>query len=102
MLNRKIKKIFHGALSLLVVFMVSFLGTSAANGNISLDSLTNGISRLVAMGENQLSETAAEGSKKLSDNNLIDKIETIFPASGYWQKVRTGEALEEYLDACDL
>ena len=76
MLKRKIKKIFHGALSLLVVFMVSFLGTSAANGNISLDSLTNGISRLVAMGESQLSETAAESSKKLSDNNLIDKIDT--------------------------
>lgn len=76
MLKRKIKKIFHGALSLLVVFMVSFLGTSAANGNISLDSLTNGISRLVAMGESQLSETAAESSQKLSDNNLIDKIDT--------------------------
>lgn len=32
-------------------------------------------------------------------SNLINKIQSFFPASGYWQKVRSGEALEEYLDA---
>ena len=37
-----------------------------------------------------------------SVSNLIDKIETFFPTSGYWQKVRTGAALQEYLDASDL
>lgn len=44
----------------------------------------------------------ARRHNEASVSNLIDKIETIFPASGYWQKVRTGEALEEYLGACDL
>ena len=44
----------------------------------------------------------ARRHNEASVSNLIDKIETFFPASGYWQKVRTGEALEEYLDACDL
>lgn len=41
----------------------------------------------------------ARRHSETSVSNLINKIQSFFPASGYWQKVRSGEALEEYLDA---
>ena len=70
----KTPKILKWFIAMLMVFAVSFLGTAAANGGLSLsiDLLKDSIGNAVSQSETQLSETAAKNSQKLADNGIIN------------------------------
>lgn len=72
--KKQTPKILKWFIAMLMVFTVSFLGTAAANGGLSLsiDLLKNSIVNAVSQSETQLSETAAKGSQKLADNGIIN------------------------------
>lgn len=72
--KKQTPKILKWFIAMLMVFVVSFLGTAAANGGLSLsiDLLKDSISNAVSQSETQLSETAAKGSQKLADNGIIN------------------------------
>lgn len=72
--KKQTPKILKWFIAMLMVFAVSFLGTAAANGGLSLsiDLLKDSIGNAVSQSETQLSETAAKGSQKLADNGIIN------------------------------
>lgn len=72
--KKQTPKILKWFIAMLMVFVVSFLGTAAANGGLSLsiDLLKDSIGNAVSQSETQLSETAAKGSQKLADNGIIN------------------------------
>lgn len=72
--KKQTPKILKWFIAMLMVFTVSFLGTAAANGGLSLsiDLLKDSIGNAVSQSETQLSETAAKGSQKLADNGIIN------------------------------
>ena len=72
--KKQAPKILKWLIAMLMVFAVSFLGTAAANGGLSLsiDLLKDSIDNAVSQSETQISETAAKGSQKLADNGIIN------------------------------
>ncbi len=69
MLMRKIKKALKWLGAMLLVFVISFLGTAAANDSLSVDKLLTGTKQIVSLGENQVSQLKDTSKSKISDND---------------------------------
>lgn len=69
MLMKKIKKALKWLGAMLLVFVISFLGTAAANDSLSVDQLLTGTKQIVSLGENQVSQLKDTSKSKISDND---------------------------------
>lgn len=72
MLMRKIKKVLKWLGAMLLVFVISFLGTAAANDSLSVDQILTGTKQIVSLGENQVSQLKDTGKSKISDDDEAD------------------------------
>lgn len=72
MLMRKIKKVLKWLGAMLLVFVISFLGTAAANDSLSVDQILTGTKQIVSLGENQVSQLKDTGKSKISDDDKAD------------------------------
>lgn len=72
MLMRKIKKVLKWLGVMLLVFVISFLGTAAANDSLSVDKLLTGTRQIVSLGENQVSQLKDTSKSKISDDDEAD------------------------------
>lgn len=72
MLMRKIKKVLKWLGAMLLVFVISFLGTAAANDSLSVDKLLTGTKQIVSLGENQVSQLRDRDKSKISDDDEAD------------------------------
>lgn len=72
MLMRKIKKVLEWLGAMLLVFVISFLGTAAANDSLSVDQILTGTKQIVSLGENQVSQLKDTGKSKISDDDEAD------------------------------
>lgn len=72
MLMRKIKKVLKWLGAMLLVFVISFLGTTAANDSLSVDQILTGTKQIVSLGENQVSQLKDTGKSKISDDDEAD------------------------------
>lgn len=72
MLMRKIKKVLKWLGAMLLVFVISFLGTAAANDSLSVDKLLTGTKQIVSLGENQVSQLKDRDKSKISDDDKAD------------------------------
>ena len=72
MLMRKIKKALKWLGAMLLVFVISFLGTAAANDSLSVDQLLTGMKQIVSLGENQVSQLKDTDTSKISDDDKAD------------------------------
>lgn len=72
MLMRKIKKVLKWLWAMLLVFVISFLGTAAANDSLSVDQILTGTKQIVSLGENQVSQLKDTGKSKISDDVEAD------------------------------
>lgn len=72
MLMRKIKKVLKWLGAMLLVFVISFLGTAAANDSLSVDQLLTGTKQIVSLGENQVSQLKDTDKSKISDDDEAD------------------------------
>lgn len=73
MLMRKIKKVLKWLGAMLLVFVISFLGTAAANDSLSVDQILTGTKQIVSLGENQVSQLKDTGKSKISDDDEVDR-----------------------------
>lgn len=73
MLMRKIKKVLKWLGAMLLVFVISFLGTAAANDSLSVDKLLTGTKQIVSLGENQVSQLKDTDTSKISDDDEADR-----------------------------
>lgn len=73
MLMRKIKKVLKWLGAMLLVFVISFLGTAAANDSLSVDQILTGTKQIVSLGENQVSQLKDTGKSKISDDDKTDR-----------------------------
>lgn len=73
MLMRKIKKVLKWLGAMLLVFVISFLGTAAANDSLSVDQILTGTKHIVSLGENQVSQLKDTGKSKISDDDEVDR-----------------------------
>lgn len=73
MLMRKIKKVLKWLGAMLLVFVISFLGTAAANDSLSVDKLLTGTKQIVSLGENQVSQLKDTDTSKISDDDKADR-----------------------------
>ena len=73
MLMRKIKKVLKWLGAMLLVFVISFLGTAAANDSLSVDQILTGTKQIVSLGENQVSQLKDTGKSKISDDDEADR-----------------------------
>lgn len=72
MLMRKIKKVLKWLGAMLLVFVISFLGTAAANDSLSVDQILTGTRQIVSLGENQVSQLKDTDKIKISDDDEAD------------------------------
>lgn len=72
MLMRKIKKALKWLGAMLLVFVISFLGTAAANDSLSVDQILTGTKQIVSLGENQVSQLKDTDTSKISDDDKAD------------------------------
>lgn len=72
MLMRKIKKVLKWLGAMLLVFVISFLGTAAANDSLSVDQILTGTKQIVSLGENQVSQLKDTDKSKISDDDEAD------------------------------
>lgn len=72
MLMRKIKKVLKWLGAMLLVFIISFLGTAAANDSLSVDQILTGTKQIVSLGENQVSQLKDTDISKISDDDEAD------------------------------
>lgn len=72
MLMRKIKKVLKWLGAMLLVFVISFLGTAAANDSLSVDQILTGTKQIVSLGENQVSQLKNTDISKISDDDEAD------------------------------
>lgn len=72
MLMRKIKKALKWLGAMLLVFVISFLGTAAANDSLSVDQILTGTRQIVSLGENQVSQLKDTDKSKISDDDEAD------------------------------
>lgn len=73
MLMRKIKKVLKWLGAMLLVFVISFLGTAAANDSLSVDQILTGTKQIVSLGENQVSQLKDTDTSKISDDDKADR-----------------------------
>ena len=72
MLMRKIKKVLKWLGAMLLVFVISFLGTAAADDSLSVDQILTGTKQIVSLGENQVSQLKDTGKSKIYDDDEAD------------------------------
>lgn len=72
MLMRKIKNVLKWLGAMLLVFVISFLGTAAANDSLSVDQILTGTKQIVSLGENQVSQLKDTGKSKIYDDDEAD------------------------------
>ena len=72
MLMRKIKKVLKWLGAMLLVFVISFLGTAAANDSLSVDQILTETKQIVSLGENQVSQLKDTDTSKISDDDKAD------------------------------
>ena len=72
MLMRKIKKVLKWLVAMLLVFVISFLGTADANDSLSVDQILTGTKQIVSLGENQVSQLKDTDTSKISDDDKAD------------------------------
>lgn len=72
MLMRKIKKVLKWLGAMLLVFVISFLGTAATNDSLSVDQILTGTKQIVSLGENQVFQLKDTDKSKISDDNEAD------------------------------
>lgn len=72
MLMRKIKKVLKWLCAMLLVFVISFLGTAAANDSLSVDQILTGTKQIISLGENQVSQLKDTDTSKISDDDKAD------------------------------
>lgn len=73
MLMRKIKKVLKWLGAMLLVFVISFLGTAAANDSLSVDQILTGTKQIVSLGENQVSQLKDTDTSKISDDDKANR-----------------------------
>lgn len=80
MLMRKIKKVLKWLGAMLLVFVISFLGTAAANDSLSVDQILTGTRQIVSLGENQVSQenSLSQGIDAMESNSILNRLERIF------------------------
>ena len=80
MLMRKIKKVLKWLGAMLLVFVISFLGTAAANDSLSVDQILTGTSQIVSLGENQVSQenSLSQGIDAMERNSTLNRLERVF------------------------
>ena len=77
MLMRKIKKVLKWLGAMLLVFVISFLGTAAANDSLSVDQILTGTKQIVSLGENQVSQenSLSQGIDAMESNSTLNRLE---------------------------
>lgn len=80
MLMRKIKKVLKWLGAMLLVFVISFLGTAAANDSLSLDQILTGTRQIVSLGENLVSQenSLSQGIDAMESNSTLNRLERVF------------------------
>ena len=80
MLMRKIKKVLKWLGAMLLVFVISFLGTAAANDSLSVDQILTGTKQIVSLGENQVSQenSLSQGIDAMESNSTLNMLERVF------------------------
>lgn len=80
MLMRKIKKVLKWLGAMLLVFVISFLGTAAANDSLSVDQILTGTKQIVSLGENQVSNenSLSQGIDAMENNSTLNRLERVF------------------------
>lgn len=80
MLMRKIKKVLKWLGAMLLVFVISFLGTAAANDSLSVDQILTGTKQIVSLGENQVSQenSLSQGIDAMESNITLNRLERVF------------------------
>ena len=80
MLMRKIKKVLKWLGAMLLVFVISFLGTAAANDSLSVDQILTGTKQIVSLGENQVSQenSLSQGIDAMESNSNLNRLERVF------------------------
>lgn len=80
MLMRKIKKVLKWLGAMLLVFVISFLGTAAANDSLSVDQILTGTKQIVSLGENQVSQenSLSQGIDAMESNSTLNRLERVF------------------------
>lgn len=79
MLMRKIKKVLKWLGAMLLVFVISFLGTAAANDSLSVDQILTGTRQIVSLGENQVSQenSLSQGIDAMESNSTLNRLERV-------------------------
>lgn len=79
MLMRKIKKVLKWLGAMLLVFVISFLGTAAANDSLSVDQILTGTKQIVSLGENQVSQenSLSQGIDAMESNSTLNRLERV-------------------------
>lgn len=79
MLMRKIKKVLKWLVAMLLVFVISFLGTAAANDSLSVDQILTGTKQIVSLGENQVSQenSLSQGIDAMESNSTLNRLERV-------------------------
>lgn len=80
MLMRKIKKVLKWLGAMLLVFVISFLGTAAANDSLSVDQILTGTRQIVSLGENQVSQenSLSQGIDATESNSTLNRLKRVF------------------------
>ena len=80
MLMRKIKKVLKWLGAMLLVFVISFLGTAAANDSLSVDQILTGTRQIVSLGENQVSQenSLSQGIDAMESNSTLNRLKRVF------------------------
>ena len=80
MLMRKIKKVLKWLGAMLLVFVISFLGTAAANDSLSVDQILTGTKQIVSLDENQVSQenSLSQGIDAMESNSTLNRLKRVF------------------------
>ena len=80
MLMRKIKKVLKWLGAMLLVFVISFLGTAAANDSLSVDQILTGTKQIVSLGENQVSQenSLSQAIDAMESNSTLNRLKRVF------------------------
>ena len=80
MLMRKIRKVLKWLGAMLLVFVISFLGTAAANDSLSIDQILTGTKQIASLGENQVSQEnrLSQGIDAMESNSTLNRLKRVF------------------------
>ena len=86
MLMRKTKKVLKWLGAMLLVFVISFLGTATANDSLSLDKLLTGTKQIASLGEADTiaqeqdtnENSLSQGIDAMESNSTLKRLERVF------------------------